>query len=173
MSKNLSTAINIVGVIVGMFALAYASAPLYDLFCKVTGFAGTTQTAKKIPDKIYSREFKILFNTDVSPELPWKFYPMQNTVKIKLGENKLAFFEAENIGDKPVEGIATYNVVPESVGGYFNKIQCFCFERQVIKPGQKVSFPISFFIDPAIMEDKQLDDIKDVTLSYTFFPYQK
>lgn len=171
--SNLTTALNIIGVVVGMFALAYASVPLYDLFCKVTGFAGTTQTSAAIPDKIYDREITVLFNTDVNPELPWEFKPLQSKVKVKVGENKLVFFEAKNISDKPVEGIASYNVVPEAFGAYFNKLQCFCFERQVLKPGEKMNFPVSFFIDPEMMKDNELNGKNDVTLSYTFFPYKK
>ncbi len=172
MNKNITTAINIFGVAVAMFALAYASVPLYDLFCKVTGFGGTTQIAKKAPEKIYDRKFKVLLNADVKPELDWSFYPVNNKVEVKLGENKLVFFEAINNSDKPIEGMATYNVLPEKIGGYFNKIQCFCFERQLIKPKEKIIFPVSFFIDPEILKNKELDNITDLTLSYTFFPYK-
>ncbi len=171
--SNYTTALNVIGVVVGMFALAYASVPLYDLFCKVTGFAGTTQSATFVPEKIYDRKITVLFNTDVNPELPWEFKSLQKKVKVKVGENKLVFFEAKNISDQPIEGIATYNVVPEAFGAYFNKLQCFCFERQVLKPGETMNFPVSFFIDPAIMEDSELKGFNDVTLSYTFFPYKK
>ncbi len=172
MKKNSQTAMNVLAIVVGMFGLAYASVPLYNAFCKITGFGGTTQEAISLPDKIYNRDIKVLFNTEVSPELDWKFKHLQDSVVVKVGEEKLAFFEATNVGTKPLVGMASYNVVPTKMGQYFVKLKCFCFEQQVINPGQKVSFPVSFFIDPEIMNDKNLDDVKEVVLSYTFFKYE-
>jgi cytochrome c oxidase assembly protein subunit 11 len=170
--SNTSLVLNILAVVIGMFGLAYASVPLYSLFCKTTGFGGTTQEAKKIPDKIIDRDIRVLFNTEVSSDLAWKFKPLQRTETVKVGETKLAFFEAENIGTEPIVGMAMYNVTPGKMGAYFDKVQCFCFNQQLIKPHQKVTFPVSFFIDPAIMNDKTLDDVSEVTLSYTFFKYK-
>lgn len=172
MKKNSQTALNVLAIVVGMFGLAYASVPLYDIFCKVTGFGGTTQQSEVTPDKVYERQIKVLFNTDVSPDLSWEFRHLQDNVTVKVGEDKLVFFEAVNTGDKPAVGMATYNVTPNKMGLYFVKLKCFCFEQQVIKPGQKVSFPVSFFIDPEIMNDKNLDEVKEVVLSYTFFKYK-
>ncbi len=168
-NKNTALAINIAMVVVGMFCLAYAAVPLYDLFCRVTGFGGTTQAAIKIPDHVYDREVTVRFNTDTNPGLMWHFKAEQLQVKVKVGESKLVFFTAENFSDTPLTGVATFNVTPDKAGIYFNKVQCFCFENQTIKPGEKVTFPVSFFIDPAILDDKNLDEVKTVTLSYTFF----
>ena len=172
MKKNSQTALNILAVVVGMFGLAYASVPLYNIFCKATGWGGTTQEAKIAPDKVIDRKIKVLFNTDVSPELDWQFKKLQDTVTVNVGENKLVFFEATNVGDKPIVGRAEYNVSPAKMGMYFVKLKCFCFQQQVINPGQKVTFPVSFFIDPEIMNDKNLNDVNEVTLSYTFFKYK-
>jgi len=169
---NTRLVLNVLSIVVGMFGLAYASVPLYSLFCKATGFGGTTQEAVKMPERVFDRKIRVLFNTDVSPELSWQFKPLQSTQTVKVGETKLAFFEAENTGDEPVVGMAMYNVTPSKIGAYFDKVQCFCFNQQLIKPHQKVSFPVSFFIDPAIMDDKNLDDVSEVTLSYSFFKYK-
>lgn len=170
MKKNNQTALNIAAIVVGMFGLAYASAPLYDAFCKLTGYAGTPNTSGKIaPDKVLDREMKILFNTDVSPQLELKFKALQDKVKVRVGEQKLVFFEVENPTNEPQEIVATYNVVPNKVGSYFVKLKCFCFEKQTIKPHQKINFPVVFFIDPEIITDKYLDDVKTTTLSYTYF----
>jgi cytochrome c oxidase assembly protein subunit 11 len=174
MKKNSQTALNVLAIVVGMFGLAYASAPLYDAFCKLTGYAGTPNTENIIfPDKIYNRKIKVLFNTDVEPKLNWSFKPLQDKVNVKIGENKLVFFEAQNLDVEAVTGVATYNVVPEKAAKYFTKLQCFCFNKQLLKSQQKMTFPVSFYIDPEIMNDKNLDDIKSLTLSYTFFEAKK
>lgn len=172
MKKNSQTALNVLAIVVGMFGMAYASVPLYNIFCKVTGFGGTTQEAKQAPEKIYDRNMEVLFDTETSPDLDWSFRRLQDKVSVKVGENKLVFFEATNISNKPLVGMATYNVQPDKVGKYFVKMKCFCFEQQLINPGEKVTFPVSFFIDPEIMNDKNLDDVTQVTLSYTFFKYK-
>ncbi len=172
MNKNSRLGLNILAIAVGMFGLAYASVPLYDIFCRMTGFGGTTMVAGVAPQQVIDRDIKILFNTEVSPDLSWEFKTMQSTVHVNVGEQKLAFFEAVNTGSKPVVGMASYNVSPAKMGKYFNKLKCFCFEQQLIRPGEKISFPISFFIDPEIMNDKNLNDVQEVTLSYTFFKYK-
>lgn len=156
-------------LVVGMTCLTFASVPLYNLFCRVTGFGGTTQVAADVPEVILDREITVRFNTDVAKGLAWRFVPEQTQLKVKVGEQRLAFFTAENLADKPLTGMAIYNVTPNEVGIYFNKIQCFCFDRQTLAPGEKMQFPVSFFIDPEIVHDKTLDDIRTITLSYTFF----
>ncbi len=166
---NTSLALGIVAIVVGMVCLAYASVPLYDLFCRVTGFGGTTQVAKEAPKQIYDREITIRFNADISPDLPWEFYPEQKQLKLRVGERKLAFFHAKNTTNEATKGTAIYNVTPNKAGIYFQKIQCFCFENQTLKPNESMEMPVSFFIDPAIMTDKKMDDITTITLSYTFF----
>jgi cytochrome c oxidase assembly protein subunit 11 len=173
MNKNSQTALNVVAIVVGMFGLAYASVPLYDIFCRVTGFGGTTQEAATLPDKIYDREIEVLFNTEVDTELSWEFKKLQDSTKVNVGENELVFYEATNTGTEPIIGMASYNVQPSSMGKYFVKMKCFCFEQQLIRPGEKVTFPVSFFIDPSIMDDKQVEDVTDVTLSYTFYKYKE
>ena len=170
MNKNSQTALNVLAIVIGMFGLAYASVPLYDAFCKFTGYGGTPNTnATEAPRKIYGREIKIMFNTDVSPDIKLYFKPLETKVKVKIGEQKLVFFEVRNLSDEDYTAVATYTVVPETSGQYFTKLKCFCFDRQLIKANQKITFPVSFFIDPEIMDDKELDDVKTITLSYTFF----
>lgn len=166
---NTSLALSLFAIVVGMVCLAYASVPLYDLFCRVTGFGGTTQVAKEAPKKIYDREITIRFNSDISPDLPWEFYPEQKQLKLRVGERKLAFFHAKNLVNEATKGTAIYNVTPNKAGIYFQKIQCFCFENQTLKANESMEMPVSFFIDPAIMTDKKMDDITTITLSYTFF----
>lgn len=172
MKKKSQTALNVLAIVVGMFGLAYASVPLYYAFCKITGLGGTTQEARVLPDKIIERHIRVLFNTEVDSALDWQFKKLQDVVDIRVGEEKLVFFEATNVGSEPLVGMANYNVQPSKMGEYFVKLKCFCFEQQVIKPGQKVTFPVSFFIDPSIMDDKNLDDVKEVVLSYTFYKYK-
>ena len=162
-------ALSLLAIVVGMLGLAYASVPLYRIFCKVTGIGGTTQTAVVAPEQVLDREIVVRFNADVDPKLPWYFKPQQKEVRVKIGENALAFFEAMNMSDNPVLGTATYNVTPLKAGGYFNKIQCFCFDEQKLDPGQTADMPVSFFIDPEILNDPNMNDVNTITLSYTFF----
>lgn len=155
----------------GMVGMAYASVPLYDLFCRVTGYGGTTQRADAAPGVAGGgRTFEVRFNADVSPDLDWTFFPETREVSVRIGEEKLAFYRAVNNGYEPVVGTAVYNVSPQKAGAYFNKVQCFCFEKQILKPGEAMDFPVSFFVDPEIVDDRNLDDVKIITLSYTFFP---
>ena len=158
-------------VALGMLMLAYASVPLYRLFCQVTGYGGTTIEANQLPgaDEVVDRVIKIRFNADTAKGLPWKFEAGQVSFEVKVGEEILSYYTAENMSDKPTTGHATYNVVPHKAGPYFAKVECFCFENQTLQPGQKVNMPISFFVDPMIMEDPEMDDVETITLSYTFF----
>ena len=168
-NRNRKTALSLLAIVAGMIMLSYASVPLYRMFCKYTGFGGTTQDAVKLPDHISNREMTIMFNTDVMPELPWKFASEQRKIKIKLGEQKLVFFKATNEGSEPLKGVSTFNVTPDAAGLYFMKIKCFCYDAQLIQPGETVTMPVSFFIDPSLQENHELDDLTTITLSYTFF----
>ena len=163
----------VLGVFVaGMGGLAYASVPLYEIFCRVTGYGGTTQVAAIESDQVIDRVMKIRFDSNVNPALGWAFDPVLKSMELKVGENALAFYQAENQSDETIVGTATFNVTPDKAGLFFNKVDCFCFTEQVLKPGQKVDMPVTFFIDPSIVEDPNLDDVTTITLSYTFFRSQ-
>jgi cytochrome c oxidase assembly protein subunit 11 len=153
-----------------MLGLSYAAVPLYDLFCRVTGYGGTTQIAEQLSDQVMDREVTVRFDANTSRGLDWTFRPAEARVSLKVGENRLVFYEATNRSDRPLSGTATFNVTPEEVGIYFNKVECFCFIKQTLEPGQRVDMPVSFFIDPAILDDPIAGSIADITLSYTFFP---
>ena len=170
--KNKQLVITLASVAVGMLMLAYAAVPLYQLFCQVTGFGGTTMRAAAAPLEATDRVMTVRFNADHDPNLPWKFTPLERKVQVKVGENRLIAYHAENTTDKPTRGTATYNVTPHAAGKYFNKIQCFCFQEQRLEAGEKVTMPVSFFIDPDILEDEELQDLQNITLSYTFFNYE-
>ena len=169
-TSNRSLGISLLAIAIGMVLLTYASVPLYALFCRVTGFGGTTQVATSAPSKIYDREITIRFNADTDPALPWDFKPDQTEMTVKVGENHLAFYSARNEAKLPLIGTSVYNVTPHKAGVYFNKIQCFCFTEQRIDSGEKASFPVSFFIDPEFMNDPNMRNVQTITLSYTFFP---
>ena len=167
--KNSRVAALVVGVVIGMIGLAYASVPLYELFCRVTGYGGTTQRVELFDAQAIDRDMKVRFAANVHRDMPWNFAPQQVSQKIKVGAQGLAFFEAHNPTNKTVVGTATYNVTPHKAGTYFAKVECFCFTEQVLKPGEKVVMPVVYFIDPLIEEDRNLNEVKEVTLSYTFF----
>lgn len=168
--KNARTAMVLSAVVVGMVGLSFASVPLYRLFCQVTGFGGTTQVAEAAPGAgPVDRVIEVRFNADVDPALPWAFQPVQRSVSVKVGEPGLAYYRARSLSDRPVVGTASFNVTPLKAGLYFNKVQCFCFEEQRLEPGQEMDMAVSFFIDPEIAEDRNLDEVKTITLSYTFF----
>jgi cytochrome c oxidase assembly protein subunit 11 len=156
-------------VVVGMVGLTAASVPLYRLFCQVTGYGGTTQRAEAVPGSVATQSVQILFNADVAPALPWRFRPVQRSMEVLPGEQHLAFYEAENRGSETVVGTATFNVTPHKAGVYFQKLACFCFEQQTLEPGQRVELPVSFFVDPALLEDPTTREVRQITLSYTFF----
>lgn len=153
-----------------MIGVTYASAELYDLFCKVTGYGGTTQVASTAPSKVLDREITIRFDANVSPGLGWDFKPVQREVKVKLGAPTTISYEAMNILATAQRGKASFNVTPELAGTYFNKLQCFCFTDITLKPGEKLDMPVVFFVDPEIVNEKDIADIKTITLSYTMFP---
>lgn len=157
-------------VAVGMVGAAYAAVPLYRLFCQATGFDGTPRIATAPSTTIVDRTVTIRFDANVAPDLPWRFEPVQKTTEVKLGENTLAYFRATNTSDHAVHGMATFNVFPEQVAPFFNKLQCFCFTEQVLQPGESVDMPVSFFVDPQIASDKDAFWVRHITLSYTFYP---
>lgn len=167
--SNRRLAIGLFVVPVAMVGVAYASVPLYELFCQVTGYGGTTQVAESLPETIGERVIKVRFNSDVAPDLPWAFQPVEREVELKVGESGLAFFRAENLSQRPTVGTATFNVTPLKAGPYFNKVQCFCFTEQHLAAGGSIDMPVSFFVDPAIEEDPNLSEVRTITLSYTFF----
>jgi cytochrome c oxidase assembly protein subunit 11 len=170
--RNLNLLMVLVGVVAGMTGLAYASVPLYRLFCEVTGFDGTPQRVAAAPTEISDRTIRVTFTADVAGGLGWHFQPLQRNLTLKVGENKLAFYVAENLESKPVTGRATFNVSPEMFGPYFSKIECFCFTEQTLKPGEEVRMPVVFFVDPKLREDLATRDIDEITLSYTFYPVE-
>jgi cytochrome c oxidase assembly protein subunit 11 len=167
--RNRRTAFAAAMVIVAMAGVTAASAPLYDLFCRVTGYGGTPRVAAGSAAGASGQEVTVYFNADVGADLPWSFQPAQRSVTVRLGEERLAFYVAENRSDGPVVGRAVYNVTPFKAGGYFGKVHCFCFEEQTLQPGQRVDMPVSFFVDPAMLDDPDASGIRQITLSYTFF----
>jgi cytochrome c oxidase assembly protein subunit 11 len=166
---NAVTALLLTGVIAGMLGLTAAAVPLYRLFCQVTGYGGTTQVAEQAPEAIADRTITVRFNADVDPALPWAFAPEQGQMEVRPGEQSLAFYRARNRSERPIVGQAVYNVTPYKAGRYFSKIACFCFEEQVLQPGEEVDMPVSFYVDPAILSDPDTQDVRTITLSYTFF----
>jgi cytochrome c oxidase assembly protein subunit 11 len=157
------------GLLAGMGTLTAYSSTLYSLFCQLTGYGGTTQVATGPAGRVLDRTITVRFNADIDPGLPWRFVPTQTAVEVRVGENALAFYRAASLSDRPVSGQAVFNVTPAKAGLYFNKIDCFCFVEQTLNPGQEVDMPVQFFIDPAIADDRGLDDVTTITLSYTFF----
>lgn len=169
--NNRKTAKIVVGVVAGMLGLSFAAVPAYRAFCQITGFDGTTQRADKEADRVLERKITIRFDATVSQGLPWTFKPEQVDQTLHVGETGLAFYRAANLTDAPITGRATFNVQPAKAGIYFKKIECFCFTEQTLKPGEAVSMPVTYFIDPAIASDPNLDDVQTITLAYTFFPW--
>lgn len=164
-----TTVIALLVIVAAMGTLTVYSVDLYQLFCRVTGYGGTTQIAAAPADRIIDRKITIRFNADVNSKLPWRFEPVQDDIVVRVGEQALAFYQAQSRTDKPVVGFATFNVTPAKAGQYFNKIDCFCFTQQTLDPGQVVDLPVQFFVDPAIAKDRNLDEVTTITLSYTFF----
>ena len=167
--RNRLLALSLAAVMGGMLGLAFAAVPLYRLFCQATGYGGMPRIDASASPGMVDRKITIRFNADVNSTMPWKFAPVQRAVTLRLGEEAVAFYEARNPSNSPVTGVATYNVTPEKAARYFNKTACFCFDEQTLAPGQEMSFPLSFWVDPAIAEDPATRDIAEITLSYTFF----
>lgn len=168
-TRNRRTMIALFGGVAGMIALSFASVPLYDLFCRVTGFGGIPGVAQAPSDITAERQMTVRFDAGVNPALPWRFVPAQPPMSVKVGETALAFYLARSTGDRPTVGTATFNVTPLKAAKYVEKIDCFCFTEQTLAAGEAVDMGVSFFVDPAIMDDPNLDDVNTITLSYTFF----
>jgi cytochrome c oxidase assembly protein subunit 11 len=162
-------AIPLVAVVFGMGAMAWAAVPLYDAFCRVTGFGGTTQVATEGADRVLEQTVTVRFDASIERGMPWEFRPVQTAMQVQIGETALAFFEAYNPTDRVISGSASYNVSPFLVGGYFTKIDCFCFTEQVLQPGQRVTMPVTFYVDPEMVGDAETAAVNTITLSYTFF----
>ncbi len=168
--KNRKIALAVLGTVVCMTSLAFASVPLYNLFCRVTGYGGTTQLATAAPATAETgRSISVTFNADTARDLAWDFRPEQREVSVHPGEKKLISYKARNKGNAPLAGTALYNVSPAKAGKYFKKIECFCFGEQILQPGEDVSMPVVFFIDPDITKDRSMNDVTNITLSYNFF----
>ena len=171
--KNRRVAIIAGAAALGMVGLAYASVPLYSMFCKATGFGGTTQRADVAPNSATDKFITIRFDANTAGSLGWNFHPVQSVMKVKIGEQSMAHYSATNTTNETATGSAIFNVSPAEAGAYFDKIQCFCFTRQTLRSGESVDLPVVFFVDPAILDDPDAKAISEITLSYTFFPADK
>ncbi len=172
-ARNRRVALVCAAVAFGMVGLAYASVPLYDLFCRVTGYGGTTQRAERPADTTLARSMTVRFDANVGGGLQWDFVPVSGPQTLPIGENGLAFYRVTNTSSRAIVGSATYNVAPEQAGVYFNKLACFCFTEQRLEPGESMEMPVSYFIDPEIEKDADAKRLNTVTLSYTFYEVKK
>lgn len=170
MDANKRMAMGVVAVVVAMVGLSFAAVPLYRVFCQVTGWGGTTQVADAAQaDRVLDREVTVRFDASRGAGMPWSFKPAQVTQTLHIGETGLAFYEATNLSDEPVIGSATFNVQPAKAGQFFMKVDCFCFEEQLLQPGESMLMPVTYYIDPELGDDDRLDDVREITLSYTFY----
>jgi cytochrome c oxidase assembly protein subunit 11 len=167
--RNRTVALTCVGVVGLMLGAAYAAVPLYDWFCRVTGFGGTPMINANVPAAPDTRSIRVEFVANVNRDLPWSFRPVQRQVVLHGAEEGVAFYTARNNADEPVTGISTYNVTPEKAAPYFNKIACFCFTEQTLAPGQQAEMPLAFWVDPRLFDDPATRDVRVITVSYTFF----
>ena len=168
-SANSKTATKAASLVVLMASLAWASVPFYDWFCRTTGFGGVTQEAAVASDKVLNKAIKVRFDASIERGMEWEFKPVEREMELKIGETGLAFYEAYNPSNRPIAGTASYNVAPFDAGAYFTKIACFCFERQLLQPGERVQMPVTFYVDPEIVKDRDAKFTKVITLSYTFY----
>ena len=165
-NKKVIFIITFVGML--MLSLSYAAVPLYDIFCRVTGFGGTTQIASSAPGSSGHPNISIRFESNITDSLNWDFYSKTKTVKIPMGEEKTIYYFAKNLSEEPIVGTATFNVTPAKAGQYFMKIDCFCFVEQLLNPGESMNMPVTFFIDPDLYKDENVQEVNEITLSYTF-----
>jgi cytochrome c oxidase assembly protein subunit 11 len=163
------TALACAGFALGMVGLAYASVPLYSLFCRVTGFDGTPKVGSSAPQAALARTVSVRLDSNVAPGLNWRFAPERDEIQARIGETQTVFFKVRNAGSAPSTGIAAFNVQPGQAGAFFVKLKCFCFEEQTLQPGEAVEFPVVFYVDPALAQDRTLDELSSITLSYTYF----
>ncbi len=169
--RNRKTVLRLAGVVVLMGSLAWASVPAYRIFCQVTGWGGATDVAEAAPETALDQDITVRFDASQDRGFPWEFKPAQRQMTLKIGEEGLAFYEAYNPTDRPIAGTASFNVAPFSAGAYFSKIACFCFEEQILMPGERVQMPVSFFVEPEIVDDPDARHIRTITLSYTFHEF--
>jgi len=169
MEGTRKTVLMTVGTVLFMGSLGFAAVPLYDWFCRVTGFGGTPQVSDVADEEILDRTMKIRFDASLHDNMPWEFKPVERVMEVRIGETGLAFYEAYNPTDRPVAGSASFNVYPYEAGSFFNKIQCFCFEEQVLMPGERIEMPVTFYVDPEIVDDRDAKYTHSITLSYTFY----
>lgn len=162
-------ALALAGLVAAMTGLSFAAVPLYRMFCQVTGYGGVPMRAEAAPERGLDRAIKVRFDANVDRTLPWSFAPVERLIEVKIGETTLAFFKAANTSNAPVTGTAVFNVVPERAARYFNKIECFCFKEQTLAAGASIEMPVSFFIDPKLVDDEDTKNISEITLSYTFY----
>ncbi len=167
--KNQRMGLIVLIVVGAMVGVSFAAVPLYGLFCRVTGFGGTTQVSEAWPDHVLERQVTVRFNASVAPNMPWRFVPETKEVTLHVGERGFASFSAYNPESRKTGGMAIYNVTPLKVGKYFHKVQCFCFDEQFLEPRQRVSMPVMFFVDPSMNDDPNMNDVETITLSYTFY----
>jgi cytochrome c oxidase assembly protein subunit 11 len=172
-ARHRAVALSCAVFVAAMVGSAYAAVPLYNWFCRTTGFGGTPLVAVKAPDAPIAREITVRFDGNVADGLPWQFGPDRNSIRIKIGETTLFHYTAKSLATGDTEGIASYNISPPEAAGYFNKLQCFCFTNQTLSAGETMDMPVVFFIDPAIDNDPQFRSLDTITLSYTFFPAKK
>ena len=165
-NKKVIFIITFIGML--MLSLSYAAVPLYDIFCRVTGFGGTTQIASSAPGSSGHPNINIRFESNITDSLNWDYYSKTKTVKIPMGEEKTIYYFAKNLSDEPIVGTATFNVTPAKAGQYFMKIDCFCFVEQLLNPGESMNMPVTFFIDPDLYKDENVQEVNEITLSYTF-----
>jgi len=169
--RNGRTALIMAGIVAAMLALAFASVPLYRMFCEATGLGGTTRRAAEAPGAV-AGQISVRFDANTQPGLPWKFEPVQRVVRVAPGAKTQILYRAENLSDRTITGQAVFNVSPDQAGKYFNKIACFCFTEQTLKPHQKVDMPVVFFVDPKMLDDPDANTVSEITLSYTFYPVE-
>ncbi|WP_274425070.1 cytochrome c oxidase assembly protein [Chelativorans sp. YIM 93263] len=170
--RNRTVAIACVGVFAGMVGMSYAAVPLYEMFCQVTGYGGTTQRVEQYSDTILDKTVTVRFDANTNG-IPWEFKPKQRQVKLRIGETSEISYLARNTASRPTTGTATFNVTPAIAGAYFNKVECFCFTEQELQPGEEYEMPVQFFVDPAIVDAPELKNLSTITLSYTFYPLHR
>lgn len=166
---NTRVAFSVTALVAGMVALSFAAVPLYRAFCQVTGWGGTTQVAEQEAERVLDRKITVRFDASLSENIPWSFKPAQVSQTLRIGETGLAYYEATNLSDQPIIGSAAFNVQPSKAGSYFMKVDCFCFEEQRLDPGETMLMPVTYFVDPALDDERRLDDVREITLSYTFY----
>jgi cytochrome c oxidase assembly protein subunit 11 len=172
-SRDLLVAFLCGGFVAVMVGVSFAAVPLYSWFCRTTGFGGTTQVARSLPNQQSARTMTVRFDSNVAAGLPWRFEPEKNTVEVKLGQVVTVYYKVTNEAARPIVGQAGYNVSPPTVGVYFEKINCFCFTQQTMQPGETRDMAVVFYVDPKLAKDSELDGISTITLSYTFYPVRE